>query len=54
MRSEYRIIFNNVKTFFVFVRKRQLREYLIHKRHELEIELAHLVRIVKRLPSVQN
>lgn len=51
MRKEYRIIWNNLKVFFLFLRKRQLRAYLADRRHEIEVELAHLVRIVKRLPE---
>ncbi len=51
MRKEYRIIWSNLKVFFLFLRKRQLRAYLADRRHEIEVELAHLVRIVKRLPE---
>ncbi len=52
MRKEYKIIFNNLKIFFLFLRKQQLKDYLAGKRQEIEVELARLVRIVKRLPSV--
>lgn len=52
MRKEYKIILNNLQVLFLFLRKRQLREYLINKRCEIEVELARLVRIVKRLPGV--
>ncbi len=51
MRKEYKTIFNNLKIFFLFLRKKQLKDYLTDKRREIEIELAKLVRIVKRLPK---
>ncbi len=35
------------------MRKKQLRKYLEIKRKEIEKELAKLLRIVKRLPSIQ-
>jgi len=35
------------------MRKKQLRQYLESKRKEIEQELAKLLRIVKRLPSIQ-
>ena len=35
------------------MRKKQLREYLETKRNEIEVELAKLIRIVKRLPKIQ-
>jgi len=50
LRKEYHIIIDNVKIFFLFMRKKQLREYLERKRKE--IELAKLLRIVKRLPNI--
>jgi len=52
MRKAYKTILNNLNIFFLFLRKKQLRDYLAEKRHEIEVELARLVRIVKRLPSV--
>ncbi|QMU61002.1 MAG: hypothetical protein GKR92_04525 [Gammaproteobacteria bacterium] len=52
LRKEYHIIIDNVKIFFLFMRKKQLREYLERKRKEIEIELAKLLRIVKRLPTI--
>lgn len=54
LRKEYHIIIDNIKIFFLFMRKKQLREYLEEKRKEVEIELAKLVRIVKRLPKIEN
>ena len=53
MRKEYHIILDNIKIFFLFMRKKQLRQYLESKRKEIEVELARLLRIVKRLPSLQ-
>lgn len=49
MRGENRRIRENLKVFFIFLRKRQLKEYLQNKQHELEAELAKLVRIANRL-----
>lgn len=49
MRGEYRLIWDNIKVFFLFLRKRKLRKYLENKRHEIERELAKLVRIAKYL-----
>lgn len=54
MRKEYKIILNNLQVLYLFLRKKQLREYLVNKRCEIEVELARLVRIVKRLPNVQT
>jgi len=54
MRDEYSRILNNLKVFFTFVRKQQLKQYLIHKRHELEVELANLVRIANRLSAMAD
>jgi len=53
LRKEYHIIIDNIKIFFLFMRKKQLREYLETKRKDIEIELARLLRIVKRLPNIQ-
>ena len=49
-RGEYGRIKENIKVFFLFMRKQDLRQYLLNKREELESELATLVRIAKRLP----
>jgi len=54
MRNEYKIVLDNLRTFFLFMRRKQLKEHLADKRHEIEVELARLVRIVKRLPSGQS
>jgi len=51
MRHEYGRILNNLKVFFVFMRKKQVRGYIEHKRQQLEVELAQLVRIAKRLTA---
>ena len=51
IRGENKRIRENIKVFFLFARKRQLREFLETKRHDLEVELARLVRIAKRLPQ---
>lgn len=48
LRNERRRIVENIRVFFLFIRKRKLRRYLENRRHELEQELAHLVRIVKQ------
>ncbi len=53
LRKECHIIIDNIKIFFLFMRKKQLRQYLESKRKEIEKELAKLLRIVKRLPSIQ-
>jgi len=49
MRGENKRIRENLKVFFIFLRKRQLKEYLQSKQHELEVELAKMVRIANRL-----
>ena len=49
LRGEYRRTLENLKVFFLFLRKQDLKSYLETKRRELEIELAHMVRIAKRL-----
>ena len=54
MRSEYRHTLDNLRVFFLFLRKRQLKEYLVEKRVEIETELARLVRIARRLSHAQQ
>lgn len=54
LRKEYHIIIDNIKIFFLFTRKKQLRIYLETKRKEIEVELARLVRIIKRLPKLEQ
>jgi len=54
MRHEYKIVLDNLRTFFLFLLRKQLKAHLADKRHEIEVELARLVRIVKRLPSGQT
>lgn len=49
MRSEYRYALGNLRVFFLFLRKQQLKEYLLLRRVEIETELARLVRIARRL-----
>ncbi|MEE9596072.1 MAG: 1-acyl-sn-glycerol-3-phosphate acyltransferase [Acidiferrobacterales bacterium] len=45
-REKDRII-ENVKGFFLFMRKRRLRDYLLDRRKELEQELARMTRLLK-------
>jgi 1-acyl-sn-glycerol-3-phosphate acyltransferase len=45
-REKDRII-ENVKGFFLFMRKRRLRDYLLNRRKELEQELARMIRLLK-------
>jgi len=54
LRGEYQRTIANLKVFFLFVRKKNLRSYLEKKRQELEAELAHIVRIAKRLSKADN
>lgn len=49
LRHELRNILINLKVFIMFLRKQQLRAYLKTRRQEIEAELAHMVRIAKRL-----
>jgi hypothetical protein len=53
LRKEYHTIIDNVKIFFLFMRRKKLRKYLETKRKEIEIELARLLRILKILPKPQ-
>ncbi len=53
LRKEYHIIFDNIKIFFLFMRKKQLKQYLETKRKEIELELAKLLRILKKLPATE-
>jgi len=46
--KERKRITENVRVFFLFVRRRQVREYLRLKRQELEIEVAHMVRLARQ------
>lgn len=54
LRGEYQRTIANLKVFFLFLRKKDLRSYLETKRQELEAELAHMVRIAKRLSKGDN
>ncbi|KAG1682814.1 RecBCD enzyme subunit RecC [Nymphon striatum] len=54
LRGEYRRTLVNLKVFFMFIRKRDLKDYLEAKRNELEVELAQMVRIAKRLSKINN
>ncbi len=51
VRGEKQRIMENVRVFLLFLRKRDLRTYLRNKRHELERELARMVRIANRLSA---
>jgi len=54
LRGEYQRTIANLKVFFLFMRKQDLRSYLETKRHELEAELAHMVRTAKRLSKANS
>jgi len=54
LRGEYRRTISNLKVFFLFLRKKNLQSYLEQKRQELEAELAHMVRIAKRLSKANK
>lgn len=41
-------IFENLRVFFLFARHRQLQSYLKLKREELEVEIAQLIRLLRR------
>lgn len=47
-KRERHRIWDNLRVFFLFLRKRKLRPYLEARRQRLEKELAHLVRVLKR------
>ena len=49
LRGEYRRIIKDLKVFFLFLSKQELKEYLVMKRREIEMELARLVRIARSL-----
>jgi len=53
VRGEKKKIMENIKVFFLFIRKRDLKAYLRHKRQELEKELAKMVRIANRLSNIK-
>lgn len=48
LRNERKRMLENIRVFFLFIRKRNLRAYLELRRHELERDLAHLVRLTKK------
>ena len=54
MRSELKRIYDNIRVFFLFLRKREIKGFVQHKRQELEQELASLVRIAKRLSAQET
>ncbi|MFV1992606.1 MAG: 1-acyl-sn-glycerol-3-phosphate acyltransferase [Acidiferrobacterales bacterium] len=47
VRREREKIFDNVRVFILFVRRRRLRRYLEARRKEIELELVKLVRLAK-------
>ena len=47
LRERIRIL-ENIRVFFVFMRKKELREYMRDKRRHLEVELAKLAQAAKR------
>ncbi|MCG8015952.1 MAG: lysophospholipid acyltransferase family protein [Candidatus Thiodiazotropha sp. 'RUGA'] len=51
VRGEKQRIFENIRVFFLFLRKRDLKSYLRKKRQALEKELARMVRIANRLSN---
>ncbi|MCU7916770.1 MAG: lysophospholipid acyltransferase family protein [Candidatus Thiodiazotropha sp. (ex Epidulcina cf. delphinae)] len=51
VRGEKQRIIENIRVFLLFLRKRDLKAYLRHKRQELEKELARMVRIANRLSN---
>ncbi|MDH5778805.1 MAG: hypothetical protein OEZ33_11375, partial [Gammaproteobacteria bacterium] len=51
LRNERRRLLENMRVFFLFLRKRKLRSYMETRRKNLERELAQLVRLVKRKTS---
>jgi len=53
LHKEYHIILDNIKIFFLFMRKKQLKQYLKNKRDEIELELVKLLRILKKLPTTE-
>ncbi|MDH5180911.1 MAG: 1-acyl-sn-glycerol-3-phosphate acyltransferase [Gammaproteobacteria bacterium] len=48
LRNERQRILENLRVFFLFVRKRKLRQYLEQRRERLERDLAELVRLAKQ------
>lgn len=48
LRNERRRMLENIRVFFLFVRKRRLHRYMQQRRQNLEKELAHLVRLAKQ------
>ncbi|VAW99349.1 hypothetical protein MNBD_GAMMA21-2740 [hydrothermal vent metagenome] len=49
LRREQHRILDNLRVFFLFIRKRKLKKYLENRRQELERELARLVRLAKQI-----
>ncbi len=54
LRGEYKRIIKDFKVFFLFLRKRELKEYLTMKRQEIEVELAQLVRRARVLSTEES
>ncbi|GMQ97075.1 MAG: hypothetical protein BMS9Abin15_0767 [Gammaproteobacteria bacterium] len=48
IRKERQRIWDNLRVFFLFLRKRKLRRYLTNKRNQIERELAQLVRTSRK------
>ena len=54
LQGEYRRTLVNLKVFFLFMHKKDLKAFLKTKRDELEVELAQMVRIAKRLSKTET
>ena len=54
MRGKYLRAFEDFKTFFLFLRKSQIRDYLESKQNELEMELDNLEKLADKLLAKQK
>ena len=54
MRGKYLRAFEDFKTFFLFLRKSQIRDYLESKQNELEMELNNLKKLADELLADQK
>ena len=54
VRRQRRLIMENLRVFFLFLRRRDVRAYLEANRDQIEQELTRITRLARRLDQMEN